>query len=508
MINSVLTYLEDSSIKYKDKIAFEDEKKAITFSETKYLSLAVSNEIIERLGYVKNKPILIYLPKSVEAIVSMIGVVYSGNFYTPTSINFPTKKLLTIIDALSPSLIITDSFNKNKLIEMGIEYHKIICYDLINFEKEMNLLKNNTKLAIDTDLVYTYFTSGSTGIPKGVTITHKNVINFIESACNIMPINDETIFGNQSALYFDITTQDLYSTLKQGATLIIIPESLFAFPKRLIEFINKKSINFLFWVPSAYINVCLFKALDGVSLESIKAMMFAGEVMPVKYFNEWKKHLPNLTFVANAYGPTEATVDCTYYLIDREFTNAEEFPLGSAIQNTEILLLNENDELITEANIMGEICVLGTSLSPGYWRNQEKTNEVFVQNPLHNNYLDRMYRTGDLAIYNTDKLLIFCGRKDDQIKHLGYRIELGEIETATLSLSYINTCIAFYNDNKRKITLIYSSKDSEMKNEKIKIDLSNILPRYMIPTEFHKLDKLPINSNGKIDRVLLKTLYT
>lgn len=507
MENLALKYLESSAIKYKDKVAFISGDDTITFSMTKHKSLAISNEIINKIGFTKNKPILIYLPKSIDAIVSMLGIVYSGNFYTPTGIDFPLKKTESLLNSLTPCLIITNSFHKKALNSLGISDDKIICYDLIDFDQNTMVFKNNYKRLIDTDLIYTYFTSGSTGVPKGVTISHRNVVNFIEAACRIMPIDENTIFGNQSALHFDITTQDLYTTLKQGATMIIIPEHLFAFPQKLIEYIDKNKINFIFWVPSAYINVCLFKALEGKKLKELRSIMFAGEVMPVKYYNQWKKHLPNLSYAANAYGPTEATVDCTYYIIDSEFNDNEEFPLGYPIENTEILLIDKDDKLITEANIPGELCALGTSLSPGYWNDQTKTNQVFIQNPLHNNYDEKMYKTGDLAMYNNEGLLIFCGRKDNQIKHLGYRIELGEIENAALSLDFIDNCISFYNDKKRKITLIYSSTSNEIENRTVKLALTNILPKYMVPTEYHKQDTLPININGKIDRVLLKSKF-
>ena len=507
MENLALRYLESSAIKYKDKVAFISGDNTITFSMTRHKSLAISNEIINRIGFTKNKPILIFLPKSIEAIVSMLGTVYSGNFYTPTSIDFPLKKIESLLNNLDPSLIITNSFHKEALNSLGIKEDKIICYDLIDFNQNTTLFKDNSKQLIDTDLIYTYFTSGSTGIPKGVTISHRNVVNFIEAACRIMPIDENTIFGNQSALHFDITTQDLYTTLKQGSTMIIIPEHLFAFPQKLIEYIDIHKINFIFWVPSAYINVCLFKALEGKELKELRSIMFAGEVMPVKYYNQWKKHLPNLSYAANAYGPTEATVDCTYYIIDSEFDDKDEFPLGYPIENTEILLIDKNNELVTKPNIQGELCALGTSLSPGYWKNRSKTDEVFIQNPLHDNYVERMYKTGDLAMYNEKGLLIFCGRKDNQIKHLGYRIELGEIENAALSLKYIDNCISFYNDKKRKITLIYSSNSIEIESRALKLDLTKILPKYMVPTEYHKQDILPINVNGKIDRVLLKSQF-
>ncbi len=507
MNKSVLEYLEDSCLKNKNKIAFIDENKSITFAECKHLALAISNEIIKKISYTQNKAILVFLPKSIEAIVSMLGIVYSGNFYTPTSIDFPKKKIQSLIKTLSPSLVITNSNNKKKILDLGIKEEQIICYDLIDFSKDIYSYKSNEKNSVDTDLVYTYFTSGSTGVPKGVTINHKNIIDYIDWACNKLPINKKTIFGNQSALYFDITTQDVYATLKQSATMIIIPEKLFAFPIKVVEFIKKNNVNFLFWVPSALISLSNFKALDKIVLDKIKTIMFGGEVMPVKHLNYIKNKLPKLNFIANLYGFTEGTVNSTYYIVDKEYTEKESLPIGKSIENKRILILDEKDDLIKDKDKIGEMCVLGTSISPGYYKNAKKTKEVFVQNPLHNDYPDIIYRTGDLAMYDDEGLLIFCGRKDNQIKHLGYRIELGEIETAAISLNDVDDCISFYDDIKRKIILIYTSKNIDDIDKQIKLSLMNILPKYMVPTKYHKIDNLPLNHNGKIDKILLKSKY-
>lgn len=508
MNNTVLKYLENSCSKFKEKIAFIDEHNSITYEQTKHKALTLSNEIINKIGYTNNKAILIFLPKSVEAIVSMLGVTYSGNFYTPTNVKFPSSKIISVIDILLPSLIITNTLNKSKLLELGITEEKIICYDLINFKQDIFDLKNNAEKTIDTDLVYTYFTSGSTGVPKGVSINHINIIDYIDWACDKFLITNETIFGNQSALYFDITTQDIFATLKKSATMVIIPEKLFTFPIKAVEFIKERNINFLYWVPSAYINLANFKALDSIVLDKIKTIMFGGEVMPVKHLNYLKKHLPNLTFIANVYGPTETTVNSTYYIVNKEYKEDQSLPLGHNLENKKILLLDNTNKLITDVNKIGEICILGTSISPGYYRNKEKTEEVFVQNPLHENFRDIMYKTGDLAMYNNENLLIFCGRKDNQIKHLGYRIELGEIETAALSLKDVSNCISFYNEKKRKITLIYISENQDFNDREIKLALINLLPKFMVPSKFHKIMELPINNNGKIDRILIKKQYT
>ncbi len=507
MNSLVLQYLEKSVLKYGDKSAFIDENTSITFEQTKQFALSVSDEIINKIGYKNNSPILVFLPKSVQAIVSMLGVVYSGNFYTPTSVGFPKEKIKSLVDALKPTLIVTNTQNIQKLLDIGVDEDICICYDKIDPKKDIDTLKSNTKNAIDTDLVYTYFTSGSTGVPKGVTICHKNIVNYIEGLAQTIQISSDIKIANQTPLYFDLSVQDLYITLRQGATLFIIPEKLFSFPIKLVEYLIENEINFIFWVPSVFTNIFKYKALKKFILDKMKILMFCGEVMPVKHLNYFLEYAPNLETIINAYGPTEATISCTYFHIDGKYDESKSLPLGYPTKNTRIYLFDEEEQLISSPNKKGELCVLGSTVALGYYQNTEKTKEVFVQNPSHNDYRDIMYRTGDLAMYDDEGLLIFCGRKDNQIKHLGYRIELGEIETAVLSLDEVNSCMTFYDEDKRRITLVYSSVKDGFTQRDLKLALGEILPKYMVPTKYHELDVLPVNANGKIDRVLLKNKF-
>lgn len=507
LIQSVLKYLENSASDYGEKAAISDETGTLTFLDLHNQSKVVAHEIIKRIEDVKRQPVLIYLPKTKQAIVSMLGTLYSGNFYTPTNVDFPLNKTAEIIDVLNPVLVISDHHNKNKLIKLGLEDKQILCVEDLDFNVEINKLKHRDSEIIDTDPAYIYFTSGSTGKPKGVTITHRNIIDYIEWACSKFPIDEKTIFGNQSALYFDITTQDLYATLKCAATMIIIPERLFAFPVKVAEFINEKNINFLYWVPSAYINFSIYNVLETHKLDSVQTMMFGGEVMPVKHLNYWRKNLRNLNFIANVYGPTEATVNITYYVVDREFNENETLPLGHVIENKRVILLDEDDNLITSNNTKGELCVMGSSVASGYYDNRIKSSSAFIQNPVHSKYAEIVYRTGDLVTYNDDGLLIFCGRKDNQIKHLGYRIELGEIEAAVASLDYIANCIVLYNADKRQIIVLYVASRDEVTARQMKVDLMKSLPKYMVPTKYFQVPNLPLNNNGKIDRHFLQEKY-
>ena len=506
MRTSVLSYLEESAEKFPNKVAFFDEKSKITFSELKNRAITLGYYIKEKLQADRN-PILVYLPKDVSSIEAFMGILYSGNFYTPTDIRFPGEKVNSVIMALNPKAVIVNHKTKEKLSKFadlsGVE---VIDIEDVDFDVEVRDSKGLIDSILDVDLVYVFFTSGSTGVPKGVIINNHNVIDYVDWAVGTLPINEGTIMGNQSPFYFDISTQDIYATLKAGATMGIIPPKYFAFPAKALQFIKERHINFLYWVPSAFVNVANFDLLKDITLDEVELIMFGGEVMPVKQLNYWKKYLPNLKTIANVYGPTEATVNCTYYIVNRDFKDSETLPLGRACENTGLLVINDEGKRIlpSDANEQGELCVYGSSLSAGYWNDNKKTSEKYVDNPLCTNYRERMYLTGDLVCYNELGELVFMGRKDFQIKHSGYRIELGEIEAAAGGNgSILNVCCLYDKENKQ-IVLFYQGDTSK---DDLKDYLLATIPKYMVPTVYYKLDRFPYNDNGKIDRKKLSMDY-
>jgi acyl-coenzyme A synthetase/AMP-(fatty) acid ligase len=237
----------------------------------------------------------------------------------------------------------------------------------------------------------------------------------------------------------------------------------------------------------------------------LKRVFFAGEVFPTKHLNMWRRALPHATFV-NLYGPIEITVDCTYYIFDREFNDDSPIPIGFPCRNSDVLIIDEDDKLINDSRI-GELCVRGSSLAMGYYNNPEQTSKAFVQNPLNRNYPELIYRTGDLVHRNEFGEIMFDGRKDFQIKHLGYRIELAEIENAVLAIEEIRNACVLYHREKKAITLVFEATDS-LTVKSIRTVLQNRLPKYMLPTAFFEVSEMPRNPNGKIDRQQLATQYT
>ena len=348
------------------------------------------------------------------------------------------------------------------------------------------------------------FRSGSTGIPKGVTICHQSVIDYIDWVEECFSIDEHTVFGNQAPFYFDNSVLDIYTTVKTGAALYLIPHTLFSWPIRLLEYLDRNQINTIFWVPSAMILLSKLKALDKMDLNGkLKRILFAGEVMPNKHLNVWRQHIPDAVY-ANLYGPTEITVDCTYYIVDREFADEEPLPIGRTLPNTDILILNGDDQQAENGEI-GELCVRGTSLAKGYYHNPEKTREAFVQNPLNPYYTELIYRTGDLVRTNELGEILYVGRKDFQIKHRGHRIELGEIETAISSIEGISMSCCLYDDVKNRI-VVFLEEDVTLSalTEKLK----DLIPQYMLPDRVVRVEKMPLNANGKIDRILLKNMLS
>ncbi len=500
MYNKVVTdYLDDAVLHYPHKIGFVDSSETKSFEDFRNNSYAIASAIIQKEIF--KRPIAIYLDKSIKCLCSFMGVVYSGNFYTPLDVAMPLERIRRICDVLDPVYIITDKAHGGIVSQLDIP---LILLDDISDCFDLNAIMKVREKIIDTDLVYALFTSGSTGIPKGVVISHRSVITYMEWSTEAFGFNETTVFGNQTPFYFSMSVLDIYQTLKCAATLVIIPKSLFSFPSELLDFMYNKDINTIYWVPSALCQVANLKALNNPEkIRKLHSILFAGEVMPTRQLNMWRNTLPNAMY-ANLFGPTEVTDICSYYILNRDLENSESVPIGRACDNMALLILNENNKEVKKGEI-GELCARGSSLAFGYYNCPEKTKEVFVQNPLNESYPEIIYRTGDLVYINDLDEIIYVSRKDFQIKHMGYRIELGEIETAVSSLDEIQRACCLYDNDKSRIVLFYAGN---IETTDVKKTLKTLLPRYMMPNDYYKMDVLPLNLNGKIDRQKLKSIIT
>lgn len=498
MLHIVTQYLRNSAENFPDHPALVDQKICLIYGETLNEAERIAFALVSRNFF--KKPIAVLMDKGARTVSAFLGIALSGNYYTVIDTKMPQNRVEKILETFEPAVILVDKRNRKKISETGREF--VVYEDLLErdlSEAERKGVAEAENRIIDTDILYVLFTSGSTGIPKGVIITHRSVIDYTEWAGETFLFDHDTVIGNQAPFYFDNSVLDIYSTIRNGATLYVIPQMLYSFPIRLLEYIRDNQINTIFWVPTVLSRVADLELLDKCEIDCLEKVLFAGEVMPARQLNAWIRRLPNATF-ANLYGPTEITVDCTYYIVDRKIRDDESVPIGYACMNSDVMILNEKNELV-ETNEKGELCVRGSSLSLGYYNNPEKTAAAFVQNPLNNLYHELIYRTGDIVHYNERGEIIYDGRRDSQIKHTGHRIELGEIETAVFSNPKIRSSCCLHDGSKDQLILFYVGDIAE---DDLRKYLNTLVPEYMLPNIYHKLEIMPLNMNGKIDRVKLR----
>ena len=505
MVINIIEYFEKNLPVQADKIAIIDNDRTIDFNTLAAHSKKLASILIEKRD-VLNKPVAVFLPKSIESVISNLGISYSGNIYMNLDIKNPDTRISNILQKIQPEIIITNKSLSKKISSLNtgdaIIVHIEELEDSNTFSEELIFKRlGNT---IDTDPYCIINTSGSTGTPKGVVLSHKSFVDFIEWSIPTLKITNDQVIGSLSPLYFDIYSFELCLLMAKGAAIVIIPEGLATFPVKLIEYLKNQKVDWIFWVPTIMVNIANLDLFSALQLPDLKTVWFAGEVFPTKHLNYWRRYLPHAMFV-NLYGPIEITLDCTYYIVEKDLSNDMPVPIGYPCRNTDILILNENDQP-SGVNEKGELCVRGTSLALGYYNDPDKTAKAFVQNPLNTSYPELIYRTGDVVYKNETGEIIFVGRKDFQVKHLGYRIDLSEVEHVIVNTwaKAPNACV-LYDHTKKEICLFYEGTD-EIAPAVFRKELAQYLPKYMVPTLFRLFKELPRNPNGKIDRNLLATM--
>ncbi len=514
-MHTILEYLEQTEQHEPTHIAFADPQKEITFHDLVLHAQEVATLFSNRafdfvLG--EQEPVCFFMEKSVDAVIAMFGAIYCGAFYSFMDIRQPAERVIKVLSVLNPTVIITDEINYPVLMEhlkeTTLPFKVLLLTDILNMAKQTPvdfvILKNKQSQFVDQMPLYVNFTSGSTGTPKGVVVSHRSVIDFITVFTDLFGINKSDILANQAPFDFDVSIKDIFSGIFTGARVQLIPREYFTNPTTLMDYLCESKVTTLVWAVSAMCFVTIMNGFGYRTPDTIKRVMFSGEVMPIKQLNKWRAALPNATYV-NLYGPTEITCNCTYHILDREYEQTEGIPIGIAFPNEKVFLLDDSDRLVTEANREGEICVSGTCLAIGYFKDPEKTAAVFTQNPLNDCYYDRIYRTGDIGKYDSTGNLIYISRKDFQIKHMGQRIELGEIEVCAMSLEGVQRAISIYDFKRKKIILFYAGN---LEKDSLTEQIQGKLPPYMLPTKTIQLDQFPMNKNGKVDRKALEELIS
>ena len=504
---NLIEYFIETANSFPNRTAVIDGERQITFKALDQKARHLAKVIIDSCGC-KNRPIAMFMPKSIEAAQADLAITYSGNAYMNLDVKNPAERLGNILALIQPAAVVTNNRFKAIIEPIAGDSVKVISIEEITADTEapaQECFMERISDLIDTDPYCIINTSGSTGTPKGVVLNHKSFIDFMAQTFDEYKFTENDVIGSLSPVVFDIWSYELCLLQGKGASVVVIPDTYSAFPVKILQLMKQHDVSYIFWVPTIMVNMANMGLLEQVSLPNLRLCWFAGEVFPTKQFNIWRRNLPQTTF-ANFYGPIEITLDCVYYTIEREIADDEPIPIGKPFRNTAILILDEENHNVTEPYKEGELCIRGTSLAMGYYNNPEKTSVAFVQNPLNHSYPETIYRTGDLVFINERGEIVFKGRRDSLIKHMGYRIELGEIEHVIINtLKLVKNGCVVYNHQRKEITLYYEA-EKELTAAEFRKSIGNTLPKYMIPVVYHCLPELRRNTNGKIDRLYYNKL--
>ena len=494
MITNVLSYFESAIRRCPDRTAFADRETSLTYREAWETIREKGGRLAELLG-ASGLPVGVCIRHNVRDLLAFFAILYSGNFYIPIDPSLPEARVRSMLRTTEPAVVIVSD---EKPVS-ALAGQRVLALGELSAPQTTAEPWKDCK---DTDLLYVIFTSGSTGEPKGVSVCHRSVIDMAEQFQAVFRFEEGSVFGNQAPFDFDVSVKDLFLSLKVCGTMEILEKRLFSFPKLLISRLNERRVDTIIWAVPALNIVAGVNTFDVLLPQYLKNVMFSGEVMPPKVLACWMDALPQARFV-NLYGPTEITCNCTYYIVDPADDLREAIPIGRAFPNCSVFLL-DGDELIREPERVGEICVTGTCLSPGYYRRMDLTAAAFVQNPLNTALPEPMYRTGDLGFYRGGRLM-YAGRKDTQIKHMGHRIEMAEIELCANNAEGVSVSACVYDAENRRLLLCYQGEAEECA---VMAHLRGALPKYMLPSELRRIDAFPRTRTGKIDRKTLLNQLT
>ncbi|WP_372365325.1 amino acid adenylation domain-containing protein [Candidatus Uabimicrobium sp. HlEnr_7] len=487
------TKFQDYAKNNPQGIALVHGDKTITYGELDKKSSLVA-DTIKHLGIKKGQRVAICLPKSIEFVICMLAALKSETIYVPVDYQQPDNRINYILKNCSVSILFFHLDSKKNLslppsleacIGIKINENKLQI-DISNSSAFVTAKTNNENLA------FLLYTSGSTGTPKGVKISHSNAQFFVNWCLQTFQVTDNDSLLSLAGFHFDLSVFDIYVTLSVGAKLILFPRSIIN-PNHICQVISDHRISILYCVPSILTLLVSSKAIYEKPLNSIRYILFAGEVFPIKYLRQLKSCLPTAQFY-NLYGPTETNV-CTYYKVSSVGEDkAQTIPIGKAIEGIKVYALGKNNQLIQPGE-QGELYVTGECVTPGYWEHYDKVN--------FQNHRQQIHATGDLVTLKGDEY-VFCGRKDHQIKLRGYRIELSEVETAILQSEYVKECVVLFEERKARLVAYVSGNMGNLNTIYLKLHCAKYIPNYMVPCSFKIMNEIPKNSNGKADRVQLQ----
>jgi amino acid adenylation domain-containing protein len=512
--------LSESAARYPDNEAIHFEDQRITYAELERETNKLARQLLA-VGVTKGSRVGIHMNRGISSIVAACGVLKAGAAYVPIDPLSPSERINYLINQCEITLLLTlrerlknlqQAFPGNSPLENIIVMDSLDSSPkpvgsarMINWQDIRDGIEGDAPSVniLDSDLAYVLFTSGSTGKPKGVMISHLNSLTFVKAAYGFFKIEKEDRLSNVCPLHFDMSVFDVFVALRAGACIVIVPETTTIFPLKLAETIAKNRISVWNSVPSALSLLATFTNLDDYDFSSVRLILFAGEIFPLKYLRRLQKSIPEARF-CNLYGQTEAN-SSTYFWVDHLPPEAAGIlPIGRSFPNFEVFALDEDGKQVHDPGQEGELYVRGSSVALGYWADDEKTEKSFVRNPLRPELNERVYKTGDLVRLDDDGNYVFLGRKDHMIKSRGYRIEIGEIESVLCNNPDVKNAVVIpipddLIGNRISAIVVPFTPGSITKSDIIR-HCSTRLPKYMIPETIEFRDSLPATSSGKVDR--------
>ncbi|NEQ41320.1 MAG: amino acid adenylation domain-containing protein, partial [Okeania sp. SIO3I5] len=489
-----------------DAVAVVFEEQQLTYQELNIKANQLAR-YLQSLGVEPEVLVGICVERSLEIIIGILGILKAGGAYVPLDPKYPAERLSYMLDDSGIKVLLTQ---QELLLSIPSSSSQIVCLD-----KDWEIIKQQSESNLDINvssdnLAYIIYTSGSTGKPKGVLIEHKNVIRLFAATQSWYNFNENDVWTNFHSIAFDFSVWEIWGALIYGGRLVVVPYWISRDTEAFYKLLSTEKVTVLNQTPSAFGQLIAVEKTEDIQLKGLKLnlryVIFGGEALEIQSLKPWfDKHGEESPQLVNMYGITETTVHVTYRPLTINDLNSSGSAIGRPIPDLQIYILDENIQPVP-IGVTGQMYVGGDGLARGYLNRTELTEERFISNPFGNG---RLYKTGDLARYLANGEVEYLGRIDNQVKIRGFRIEIGEIETVINSHPQVQQAVVLVKENipgnKQLVAYLVTSEQS-LTNDRLREDIQQKLPEFMVPSAFLFLENLPLTPNGKIDRKALSKI--